>query len=311
MDKVFEAVREACSPQLWSRGIELVRADAVVGERDDGDALVVRVVTKGGMIARSVTLFLADGDWECTCGAAVCEHAAAGVIATRRAREEGRELPRPRSATGVIAYRFTRAPGGLALRRGILLDGAFHRFRNHERRERVDLHRGFRFHGPRADGEDHIAIEQRAVRRDPAGDRVVLPAARRDDVAGLFVEHGVADRFAVLFKGDWQRGKDAFVDYDGHGPLEIGVRWQAWRDDRGAASLQISYADGGEGRNAGYAPPGQGDTDWEIRGAVGRNFSVEGRPVFVDLQAARRMRDGLPEEVRADATVGVYRELAA
>jgi hypothetical protein len=140
---------------------------------------------------------------------------------------------------------------------------------------------------------------------DPAGDRVVLPAARRDDVAGLFVEYGVADRFAVLFKGEWQRGEDAFVDYDGRGPLELGVRWQAWRDDRGAASLQVSYADGGEGRNAGYAPPGQGDSDWEVRGAVGRNFSVEGRPVFVDLQAARRMRDGLPDEVRADATFGV------
>ncbi|MBX9575407.1 MAG: hypothetical protein K2X07_07195 [Caulobacteraceae bacterium] len=140
---------------------------------------------------------------------------------------------------------------------------------------------------------------------DPAGDRVVLAAARRDDVAGLFVEYGVADRFAVLFKGDWQRGEDAFVDYDGRGPLEIGVRWQAWRDDRGAASLQVSYADGGEGRNAGYAPPGQGDSDWEIRAAAGRNFTARGRPIFIDLQAARRMRDGLPDEVRADATVGV------
>jgi protein XagA len=140
---------------------------------------------------------------------------------------------------------------------------------------------------------------------DPDGDRLALPTSRRDDAVSLFVEYGVADRVAVLFKGDWQRGSDAFVDYDGRGPLELGVRWQAWRDDRGAASLQVSYADGGEGRNAGYAAPGQGDSDWEVRAAVGRNFTARGSPVFVDLQAARRMRQGLPDETRGEATVGV------
>ena len=128
MEKVFEAVRGACSPAVWSRGIELVRADAVVGDRDEGDALVVRVITRGGMIARSVTLFVDDGEWECTCGATVCEHAAAAVIATKRAKEQGRELPRPQRPTGVISYRFARGPGGLALERGILVDGAFHPF---------------------------------------------------------------------------------------------------------------------------------------------------------------------------------------
>lgn len=41
----------------------------------------------------------------------------------------------------------------------------------------------------------------------------------------------------VQFKGDWQSGEDAFIDYEGRGPLEIGVTWQAWRDDRAAVSL--------------------------------------------------------------------------
>ncbi|HZN55844.1 MAG TPA: hypothetical protein VFB67_11050, partial [Candidatus Polarisedimenticolaceae bacterium] len=110
MIPVFEAVRNACSPQLWSRGIELVRSDAVIGERSDDDAVAVRVATKGGMIARNVTLFLDDAQWECTCGAAACEHAAAAVIALKRAREAGRELPAPAVPTGTIAYRFERGP---------------------------------------------------------------------------------------------------------------------------------------------------------------------------------------------------------
>jgi superfamily II DNA or RNA helicase len=119
MGPVFDAVREACTPAQWSRGIELVRADAVIGERAGADEVVVRVATKSGMIARTVTLFVEDGDWECTCGAPACEHAAAAVIAMKRAREDGNELPVPRLPTGTIAYRFARAQGGLSLERAV------------------------------------------------------------------------------------------------------------------------------------------------------------------------------------------------
>jgi superfamily II DNA or RNA helicase len=124
----FEAVRKACSPQLWSRGIELVRADAVIGERAEADEVAVRVATRGGMIARNVRLFLDDAQWECTCGAAACEHAAAAVIALKRAHDEGRSLPTPAHGNGTIAYRFLRGPGGLALERGVAVGDAFHPF---------------------------------------------------------------------------------------------------------------------------------------------------------------------------------------
>src|SRR5262245_3756366 len=121
MEKAFAAVRAACSPAVWSRGIELVRAGAVVGEQAGEDEARLRVATKGGMIARTVVLFLDDGDWECTCGARPCEHAAAAVIALKRARDEGRDLPAPAHPTGSIAYRFHRGAGGLALTRGVRL----------------------------------------------------------------------------------------------------------------------------------------------------------------------------------------------
>ena len=91
MEEVFAAVRAACTPALWSRGIELVRAGAAAGERAGPDEVRVRVATKGGVIARTVTLFLDAPEWECTCGAAVCEHAAAAAIALKRARDEGRD----------------------------------------------------------------------------------------------------------------------------------------------------------------------------------------------------------------------------
>ncbi len=139
---------------------------------------------------------------------------------------------------------------------------------------------------------------------DPEGRLADLPADLRERSFSVFAEYGLTDRLTLQLKGDWQQGEDAFIAYDGRGPLEIGVTWQVWRNDTTAISLYGGYADGGEGRNAGYAAPGVGDHDWEARLSVGRSVA-RGRG-FVDLQAARRIRDGLPDEARADATVGVH-----
>ena len=54
---LFEAVRKACSPAAWSRGVELTRAGAAVGEGAEDDEVVFRVTTRGGMICPQVTLY--------------------------------------------------------------------------------------------------------------------------------------------------------------------------------------------------------------------------------------------------------------
>jgi hypothetical protein len=165
---------------------------------------------------------------------------------------------------------------------------------------------------PKGQGQWIVKYEDMRADRgfDPDGSLADLPAERRDTAAGVFVEYGVTDRLTVQFKGDWQSGEDAFVDYEGRGPLEIGVTWQVWRDERAAVSLYAGYADGGEGRNAGYAAPGEGDSDWEMRASVGRSFGGTGRwgssGSFVDLQVARRLRQGLSDETRIDATAGAH-----
>lgn len=143
---------------------------------------------------------------------------------------------------------------------------------------------------------------------DLDGDLRDLPAPREDRTASLFVEHGLTDRLTLQVKGEWQSGRDAFVDYQGAGPTEIGLRWLAWGDERTAVSLYAGYALAGEGRNAGYAPPGAGEGDWELRLLAGRSARIPrlgDREGFVEIQAARRFRQGLPDEARADLTVGL------
>ena len=166
---------------------------------------------------------------------------------------------------------------------------------------------------PKGQGQVILKYEDMRADRgfDPDGQSLPLPASRRDRSAGVFAEYGVTDRLTLQLKGDWQEGRDVFVDYQGRGPLEVGVIWQAARTDRWAVSLYGGYADGGEGRNAGYAAPGQGKHDWEVRGSVGRSFaggqgrfSATGR--FVEAQVARRFRSGLSDETRIDLTLGSH-----
>ena len=97
MKDLFEGVREACSPAVWSRGVELVRSEAVSGEQADEREVTLRVSTRGGMHSPSVTLHLEDQEWECDCSSRddPCEHVSAAVIALRQARKQGATLPSP------------------------------------------------------------------------------------------------------------------------------------------------------------------------------------------------------------------------
>ncbi len=171
----------------------------------------------------------------------------------------------------------------------------------------------------RARGKGQIIVKGETMRAtegyDPAGDIRPLPADREDRAIGVLAEYGITDTLTVQFKGDWQSGEDAFVDYEGRGPLELGLTWQAYRDDRNAVSVYAGYAVSGEGRNAEYAAPGIGEQDWEVRVSAGRSLGGSGDGLagrwgpsrsFVELQTARRMRDGLPDETRADFTIGSH-----
>lgn len=165
---------------------------------------------------------------------------------------------------------------------------------------------------PRGEGQVIVKYEDMRADQgfDPNGEPALLPVERRDRVLSVFSEYGLTDRLTLQVKGDWQSGRDAFVDYQGRGPLEVGVTWQAWRDDRTALSVYAGVADAGQGRNAGYAAPGVGGQDQEVRVSLGRAFATPGARwtdgAFVDAQIARRFRQDLPDEVRADLTAGLH-----
>ncbi|MBL4689210.1 MAG: helicase, partial [Nannocystaceae bacterium] len=127
MKSLLVAIREACSPGTWSRGVELARNGAVVGEADEGEEIVLRVRLKGAVASPQVVLFPDDDDWTCDCKFRedACPHVAAAAIALKQARNEGKALP-GLDENGVpphVAYRLEALGKKLVLRRVVATDG--------------------------------------------------------------------------------------------------------------------------------------------------------------------------------------------
>lgn len=125
MQELFEAIRESCSRATWSRGVELARSGAVLGERGGRGEVICRVRTPAERVARTVVLDVAGEDWSCDCNVAedVCVHVAAAAIAIRRAHEAGEKLPEARRSAATVGYRFTRTPAGLSVDRVLVSGG--------------------------------------------------------------------------------------------------------------------------------------------------------------------------------------------
>lgn len=161
-------------------------------------------------------------------------------------------------------------------------------------------------------GETLVILKYEAMRADAEFDAFGRdrPTARREDrELSAFVEHGLTKRLTFQGKLSWQSGEDALIGYDGRGPAEVGLRYAVVDRPDWKVSVYGGVAAAGQGRNAGYAEPGAGEGDAEVRLLIGRNARLPrrlgGLAYFNDFQLARLNRAGLPDEVRFDSTSGM------
>src|SRR5688572_8528588 len=85
MQALFETMRQASLPAVWSQGVKLARALAVSEAQRLPSAITLRVRARGHAIAPTVTLYTEEGEWTCDCGgpADPCMHAVAAAIAAK------------------------------------------------------------------------------------------------------------------------------------------------------------------------------------------------------------------------------------
>lgn len=133
---------------------------------------------------------------------------------------------------------------------------------------------------------------------DDAGALGPVDVGGGDSAVSLFVEYGLNDRFTLQGKWEARRKADDFVDYEGSGPTEIGLRGVLARGRRGVAAGYFGFiSDGAEVDAEARILLGRADAPRTWRGRLPGGFA--------EIQAARIFRTSRPDESRLDATLGV------
>lgn len=132
----------------------------------------------------------------------------------------------------------------------------------------------------------------------PSGALEAAPVQGRDRAASLFVEYGLSERLTLQGKWEARRRSDDFVDYEGSGPSELGLRARVFKSRRMVAAGYAGLVSDGA------------QVDAEARVLVGRSnvprsWRVRVPGGYAELQAARIFRSSRPDESRLDATIGV------
>lgn len=115
--------KQDCPVGLWSKGVTLARAGAVIGLAHSGDTWSFRVRCPGEKVAPTVELYPQDGEWDCDCQGRFdpCEHVAAALAAV--AADPDLQLFQSNEIEAHIHYQFLRGQEGTRLRRSLIVDG--------------------------------------------------------------------------------------------------------------------------------------------------------------------------------------------
>ncbi len=126
-DEFFQEIREAVSPHLWSKGVELARSGRIsrVNPKGAGEGVVLQVPDSAHLATPKVTLWLEEMDWSCTCRGEddPCCHTVAAAIFLRRVEDTGMPVLEATAATSGLRYEFSVRGTELLLERWVQKGG--------------------------------------------------------------------------------------------------------------------------------------------------------------------------------------------
>ena len=122
MQALFEAIRKAALPGIWSLGVRLVREGRVRVRKRVDDELELAVKEPRLPVPATVTLYLDEPEWTCDCDSSQdpCQHVAAAAIALQREAQAGQALAEAQAVESKLIYRFAHERGWLRLDRVVV-----------------------------------------------------------------------------------------------------------------------------------------------------------------------------------------------
>jgi hypothetical protein len=140
---------------------------------------------------------------------------------------------------------------------------------------------------------------------DTSGGKTITLDKWQQNNISVFVDHGISEHLTLTAKinyRDYTTGTDSF---SGLSSVEAGGRWTLKRTDDSVFALGAAVEGFGKGRRNDYDMTDKGGTDYDLRAYAGKSFHLLGKPAFIDLQAARHLRQYEANEWRVDATLGI------
>ncbi len=127
---LLAAVRKACLPALWSRGVTWAREGAVSLTEAKTQELTLRVRERGRAVSPTVILYPEDREWDCDCDSKVspCAHVAAAAIAWSQGLSASddaapRDQPGTELSRATLRYVLEVEHGALGLTRWLVVEG--------------------------------------------------------------------------------------------------------------------------------------------------------------------------------------------
>jgi len=123
------------------------------------------------------------------------------------------------------------------------------------------------------------------------------------------IEYGAADWLTLMALPQFQHigiGSPTDAQRTGIGYTEFGARARLYNANDWVVSVQTTLRLPGTAQTGNPAAIGYTDAQADVRGLVGRSFTLGPWPAYFNMEVAQRFRtEGAPDEFHADVTLGV------
>lgn len=163
---------------------------------------------------------------------------------------------------------------------------------------------------PQAPGETQVIVSYEPATADQQFDvhgKAIVPLGswRQNDFS-IYADYGVTQRLSLTAKINFQDYKTVSTRFSGLGSVEVGGRWAVHKGDDYVLAFGASVEGLGKGRRSTFdAPTAKAGTDYDFRGYLGKSFKFGGADAFVNIEAARHLRQYDADQWRIDTTLGL------
>ena len=163
---------------------------------------------------------------------------------------------------------------------------------------------------PQKPGHTEIifSLEPGSARRAFNAEGVADAALAKWDQAdsSVYVDYGVTPRLSLTGKMNFKAYDTGDTHFSGLSSVELGGRYALHDSENYVLAAGASLEGLGKGRRDDFDTQfGRQGTDADLRIYFGKNVRLIHQDAFLDLQAARKLRQHNPDQWRVDATLGV------